>query len=321
MEFDLEKLKAPFDESDIEWRITRSGKSSAGVWARAVPYIQARAVYDRLDAVVGSQNWQSDFRIFDNGAISRIGIRFPAGWVWKSQGAAPSDIESFKGMLSNAEKRAGSSWGIGRYLYDVDEVMVKCGTERREGWNWAKTKDNTEYYWETPKLPQKKDKAMGRPGPAPTPATSPGQKDCGHQAPSPSPAKAVGSPAAKDPAGEGGVPADPVTEPDKYFSPTKCRDCQAEVEDRLEYCPGCRTRLPELSLKISKVEKVSKPGAAWIRWVIVGKDGFGIDVQLSTFNVAAAELARKLIGPDFVQVKYEVSGDRGQFKNFIWGRA
>jgi hypothetical protein len=56
-------------------------------------------------------------------------------------------------------KRAGAQWGIGRYLYYLDEVYADTSETSVKGnrvWNWAKLpkdKGGGEYWWKTPGLP------------------------------------------------------------------------------------------------------------------------------------------------------------------------
>jgi hypothetical protein len=89
---------------------------------------------DRLDSVVGPANWMCNYTPgVGTSIVCNIAIRFPVmlneqqighEWVWKGDGAGPSDMEAEKGALSDAFKRAGVRWGIGRYLYDLRAPWV-----------------------------------------------------------------------------------------------------------------------------------------------------------------------------------------------------
>jgi hypothetical protein len=85
-------------------------------------YVTARAIQQRLDDVVGPENWSNEFSTGpDGGVLCGISIRVDdAEWVTKYDGAPNTDIESVKGGLSGATKRAAVQWGIGRYLYHLD---------------------------------------------------------------------------------------------------------------------------------------------------------------------------------------------------------
>ena len=55
-----QELSEPFSHEDVEWKIqTVSKDKSRGL---AVAYVTARAIQNRLDAVVGAQNWKPVFR-------------------------------------------------------------------------------------------------------------------------------------------------------------------------------------------------------------------------------------------------------------------
>jgi len=57
---DLKKLKDPFPSSDITWRVQQSGKKKNGdPYAMVLAYVTARAVMDRLDDVLGTENWST----------------------------------------------------------------------------------------------------------------------------------------------------------------------------------------------------------------------------------------------------------------------
>ncbi len=155
-------LQRPFDAVDIEWRIGRSGKSGEKFWAMALAYLTNRAIMSRLDSVVGPGGWKNEFKewkVGENaGVICGISIRIDrpgeaSEWVTKWDGAENTDIESVKGGLSDAMKRCAVQWGIGRYLYNLDETFCVCSSEKQQGWNYAKTKDGAVFYWQTPGLP------------------------------------------------------------------------------------------------------------------------------------------------------------------------
>lgn len=123
------QLAAPFPTESISWRL--GSVKGDGSKAMGLAYIDARDVMDRLDAVVGPGNWQSEYVNAGNGATCcRVGIFVDGlGWVWKSDGAGQTDVEGDKGQFSDALKRAAVSWGIGRYLYDLASPWVSIEGE------------------------------------------------------------------------------------------------------------------------------------------------------------------------------------------------
>jgi hypothetical protein len=96
----------------------------------AVPYLDSRAIQNRLDEVIGRENWQNTLTPYALGAnsafICTISIYHAERkeWISKSNGAGSTKIEPVKGGLSDALKRAASMWGIGRYLYEFSGVWV-----------------------------------------------------------------------------------------------------------------------------------------------------------------------------------------------------
>ena len=119
------RLATPFHPEDIEWRAgaTNSDKTKA----LALAYITSRAVMDRLDEVVGPQNWRDEYKPGpDGGVICGLSLRIQDEWICKWDGADNTEFEAIKGGLSDAFKRAGYKWGIGRYLYKLENVWVPC---------------------------------------------------------------------------------------------------------------------------------------------------------------------------------------------------
>lgn len=129
----FDALAAPFPIECISWRVgptnERSRREDQPLRGQPLAYIDARTVMDRLDSVVGCDGWQCTYTPgVGSSIVCNIGLIFPViydgnqighQWVWKGDGAGPSDTEPEKGALSDAFKRAGVRWGIGRYLYDL----------------------------------------------------------------------------------------------------------------------------------------------------------------------------------------------------------
>ena len=121
------KLSEPFPSEAIDWRVgaTNSDKNK-GI---ALAYIQARPVMDRLDEVVGLENWTDVYTPIQGkdgvvGFLCTLSLKIGDNWISKMDGADTSDIEAIKGGISDAFKRAAVKWGIGRYLYDLPGIWV-----------------------------------------------------------------------------------------------------------------------------------------------------------------------------------------------------
>lgn len=171
----LEALRRPLPEADVQWRVSRSGVNDKGSWAVLVCYLDARAVMRRLDDVCGLR-WSSKLerhpivRVDDDGRrrsdssawVSTISITLSDGLVIsRSDAADETDIESTKGGASDALKRAGVQFGIGRYLYDLDEEWVRgaAGYAPREQrhlyieWATGRGSDRKPWHARLPDLP------------------------------------------------------------------------------------------------------------------------------------------------------------------------
>jgi hypothetical protein len=157
---DLQKLQDKFAPADIEWRIGRAGYTRAGkLYGTVLAYVTNRAIQNRLDAVCGPENWRNEFREWSTGGkqgvLCGISVRIGDEWVTKWDGAENTDIESVKGGLSDAMKRAGVQWGIGRYLYDLEEgfaTIVEHGAYFTQGRDRA-TGQDYRFRWNPPALP------------------------------------------------------------------------------------------------------------------------------------------------------------------------
>lgn len=127
----IQSLSEPFPEEDVSWRVERGGVRDGKPWAIVLPYIDNRAIIDRLDRILGPTGWCNDFKSGPaGGVLCGISIQLDDGsWITKWDGADNTQFESVKGGLSGAMKRAGSMWGIGRYLYDVKGTFADINPE------------------------------------------------------------------------------------------------------------------------------------------------------------------------------------------------
>lgn len=99
-------------------------------------YKDARVDMNILDETVGSSNWQNKFYEHKGILFCSLGINtnfdkpdLPDRWVWKDDAGVESNTEAEKGNASDARKRAGFAWGIGRCLYTAPFIWIpaeKC---------------------------------------------------------------------------------------------------------------------------------------------------------------------------------------------------
>lgn len=151
----LDGLDAPFSSEDIEWRIQQAGKSNNKIWAKVLAYVTNRAIMKRLDEVCGKAGWRNEYRdIPNNGGVEcGISIKVYGEWITKWDAAENTQVEAVKGGRSGAMKRAAVQWGIGRYLYNLEEGFAVVSTERASGFHYAKSKEVGAFYWKPPALP------------------------------------------------------------------------------------------------------------------------------------------------------------------------
>lgn len=151
----LDKLDAPFASEDIEWRIQQAGKNNNGIWAKVLAYVTNRAIMKRLDEVCGKAGWRNEYRdIPNNGGVEcGISIKVDGEWITKWDAAENTQVEAVKGGRSGAMKRAAVQWGIGRYLYNLEEGFAIVSAQRAHGFHYAKSKEAGVFYWKPPALP------------------------------------------------------------------------------------------------------------------------------------------------------------------------
>lgn len=128
----FDQLSKPFPEDEVKWRaqsLTKDGKK-----AMALCYVDARAVQDRLDGVLGMENWQRDHKPCGDGKLAcGVGIKIDNEWIWKWDGAGDTQVEADKGAFSDSFKRACVNFGIARYLYDREVMWVSCESYEQNG--------------------------------------------------------------------------------------------------------------------------------------------------------------------------------------------
>lgn len=91
-------------------------------------YKNARTDMDLLDETVGSANWRNDYREVKGNLYASISVNIDGQWVEKwdcgIESRADSEGNEKKGEASDAFKRAGFRWGIGRALYTAPFIWI-----------------------------------------------------------------------------------------------------------------------------------------------------------------------------------------------------
>ncbi len=106
-------LAAPFEPEEVKVRSQSS---------RQLHYVTARTVMNRLDSVLGPENWWDEYVPSENSVLCRLSIRLPDGTTLTKAdaggyaGMADSGDDDKSGY-SDAFKRAAVKFGVARYLY------------------------------------------------------------------------------------------------------------------------------------------------------------------------------------------------------------
>ncbi|POD45910.1 hypothetical protein BKM15_26185 [Pseudomonas syringae pv. syringae] len=148
----MNQLQKPFLPEDIEWRVQRAMTTTRGNKAVVLAYVTNRAIMNRLDEVFGVGGWKNEFREWrDKGVLCGLSVKINGEWITKWDGAEETNIEAVKGGFSGSMKRTAVQWGIGRYLYNLEETWVDV---KEKGQNYINDKKaNVKGYWDTPELP------------------------------------------------------------------------------------------------------------------------------------------------------------------------
>ena len=120
-------LGAEFSPEEVEFL----PRATSGGMALGLPYIDARDVMRRLDAVVGPANWQFDFDVLSSDGKMVRGKLTVFGVTKCDAGEASQEEEPLKSAVSDALKRCAVHFGVGRYLYYLPRVWAPFDPQKR----------------------------------------------------------------------------------------------------------------------------------------------------------------------------------------------
>ena len=128
-----ERLAEPFSEDEVKFKPA----VVSGNRCLALPYVDARAIQDRLDEVLGVAGWQDEYECLSDGAVvCRLRLRLGDEWITKmdvgGQSEQPDEGDRRKAAFSDALKRAAVKFGIGRYLYRLEPQWVDYDTQKKK---------------------------------------------------------------------------------------------------------------------------------------------------------------------------------------------
>lgn len=111
---------------EVECRIGQVSKSGKGL--SLLLYKTSRTDMALLDETFGPMNWQCSYEEVKGVLNCTISVYNEDTYLWIDKQAAgtESNMESEKGESSDALKRAGFLWGIGRELYTAPFIWIKA---------------------------------------------------------------------------------------------------------------------------------------------------------------------------------------------------
>src|SRR5215210_7006339 len=126
-------LAAPFEPKDVKYKPQMVKNNRA----LAMAYIDARLIQDRLDEVLGVENWEDGYKILPDGSVMcRLRCKFGDRWISKTDVGSPSEQpdggDRLKAAFSDALKRAAVKFGIGRYLYRLPQQWADYDAQKRQ---------------------------------------------------------------------------------------------------------------------------------------------------------------------------------------------
>lgn len=105
--------------------------------AVALLYKTARIDMDLLDELFGAGVWECDYKEIKGNLYCGIGVKVDGTTVWKwdcgIESREDGEGNEKKGEASDAFKRAGTKWGVGRELYTAPFIFLKVETESNGG--------------------------------------------------------------------------------------------------------------------------------------------------------------------------------------------
>lgn len=114
--------------SEIQTRVNNVCNNRDGIPFKVVLLLYKDSRYDMavLDELYTPYGWQTSYECINGTLFCTISV-FDAGkgqWISKTSNGVPSKQEREKGEASDALKRAGFLWGIGRELYTAPQIEI-----------------------------------------------------------------------------------------------------------------------------------------------------------------------------------------------------
>ena len=126
-------LSRPFDPAVVRFKPA----VVSGNRALALAYVDARAILDRLDEVMGVVGWQDDYECLPDGSVvCKLRLKIGDDWITKVDVGGPSEQpdggDRLKAAFSDALKKASVKFGLGRYLYRLPSQWCDYDPQKRQ---------------------------------------------------------------------------------------------------------------------------------------------------------------------------------------------
>lgn len=112
------------DEIDV--RVAQTTNYNGEVKVSLLLYKDARVDMKILDELYGPMGWKRTHQLIGDRLYCTIEVKDTATgeWIAKQDVGTESNTEPEKGQASDAFKRAGFNWGIGRELYTAPKIQI-----------------------------------------------------------------------------------------------------------------------------------------------------------------------------------------------------
>lgn len=117
------RLRAPFPDEDIAWVPVQENKEKTR--ALIAPYVERWRIEERLDEVVGVENWRAEYEHVQLAPGDfKVRCRLTVMGVTKEN---VGEWSSLSGAYTKAFRRVAENFGIGRHVRAIEPVWVKKG--------------------------------------------------------------------------------------------------------------------------------------------------------------------------------------------------
>lgn len=122
----MEKEIRLLTSDEIDVRVAQTTNYNGVVKVNLLLYKDARVDMKILDELYGPMGWQRSHQLIGDRLYCTIEVwdAEKGCWIAKQDVGTESNTEPEKGQASDAFKRAGFNWGIGRELYTAPKIQV-----------------------------------------------------------------------------------------------------------------------------------------------------------------------------------------------------